>query len=228
MTTTDRAIQVIKAMIVNGELDPGDRLPSLLDLAVQLGVSPGTLREAVRALTLVKVLDTRHGDGVYVSSLTTEHLLETVSLVADFHSEANALHFLEARRILESAATAQAASRITDGQIDELRRIIGEMTPELPMPQRVALDVEFHRRICAASGNPLLASIVDGLTPATVRARVWLGLTEPGAFERTRLEHLAIIDALQARSPDVAASRAMVHINGVEAWLRRHLYPEGV
>ncbi len=223
MTTTDRAIQIIKAMIVTGELDPGDRLPSLPELAAQLEISPGSLREAIRALTLVKVLDARRGDGIYVTSLTTEHLLENVSLVADFQTEADARHFLEARRILEPAATAQAAMRITDRQIAELRQIVDDMTPERSMPERVALDVRFHRGICEASGNPLLASIVDGLTPPTVRTRVWLGLTEPDAFERTRQEHLAIIDALQARTPDVAASRATVHINGVESWLRRHL-----
>jgi DNA-binding FadR family transcriptional regulator len=223
MTIHDQAIQIIKAMIINGELEPGERLPKEADLAVRLGVSRTSLREAVRALTLVKVLDARHGSGVYVTSLQTEELLETVSLVADFHSERHALYFLEARRILEAAATAQAAVRITAEEITELRDIIARMTPELPMPQRVALDVKFHRRICEASGNPLLASIVDGLTPPTIRTRVWLGLTESGAFERTRQEHLAIIDALQNHKPDVAASRATVHIDGVETWLRAHL-----
>jgi GntR family transcriptional regulator, transcriptional repressor for pyruvate dehydrogenase complex len=223
MTIHDQAIQTIKEMIVSGELGPGERLPKEADLAARLGVSRTSLREAVRALTLVKVLEARHGSGVYVGSLQTEELLETVSLIADFQSEAHALHFLEARRILETAATAQAATRITAEEIGGLREIIASMTPELPMPQRVALDVKFHRRICEASGNPLLASIVDGLTPPTIRTRVWLGITEPDAFQRTRQEHLAIIDALQNRKPDVAASRATVHIDGVEAWLRAHL-----
>jgi DNA-binding FadR family transcriptional regulator len=223
MTTHDRAIQLLKAMIVDGRFDPGDRLPNLSKLATQLGISLGSLREAIKALTVVKVLDTRHGQGVYVTDLTTEHLLENMSLVADYHSESSTLHFLEARRILEPAASAQAAVRITTAEIAELREIIDAMTPELPMPQRVALDVAFHRRICDLSGNKLLASIVAGLTPPTIRTRVWLGITEPDAFERTRQEHLAIIDALQKRQPDVAASRAAVHINGVELWLRRHL-----
>src|SRR4051794_23886901 len=82
---TDEAIERIKGMIVSGELRPGDRLPKEADLAIRLGLSRSSLREAVRALSLIRVLDVRQGDGTYVTSLRPEVLLDTVGFVLDFH-----------------------------------------------------------------------------------------------------------------------------------------------
>src|SRR5687768_5016842 len=79
MALTDEAIERIKAMIVSGELKPGDRLPKEVDLAERLGLSRNSLREAVRALSLIRVLDVRQGDGTYVTSLQPEVLLDTVA-----------------------------------------------------------------------------------------------------------------------------------------------------
>jgi DNA-binding FadR family transcriptional regulator len=87
MAITDEAIERIKEMIVSGQLRPGDRLPKEADLANRLGLSRNSLREAVRALSLVRVLDVRQGDGTYVTSLRAELLLDAVSFLADFHRD---------------------------------------------------------------------------------------------------------------------------------------------
>jgi DNA-binding FadR family transcriptional regulator len=87
MAITDEAIERIKEMIVSGQLRPGDRLPKEADLANRLGLSRNSLREAVRALSLVRVLDVRQGDGTYVTSLRPELLLDAVSFLADFHRD---------------------------------------------------------------------------------------------------------------------------------------------
>jgi len=91
---TDDAIDQIKRMIVAGRLRPGDRLPREQDLAELLGLSRGTLREAVRALTAMKVVDVRRGDGAYVTSLAPELMLEALNLVVDLHRGDTVLHFL--------------------------------------------------------------------------------------------------------------------------------------
>ena len=70
VAVTDEAIERIKSMIVSGELQPGDRLPREDELAAELGLSRSSLREAVRALALVRILDVRQGDGTYVTSLS--------------------------------------------------------------------------------------------------------------------------------------------------------------
>src|SRR6476619_4359412 len=100
MALTDEAIKRIKSMIVSGELRPGDRLPREADLAERLGLSRSSLREAVRALALIHVLDVRQGDGTYVTSLEPRLLLDAMTFVVDFHRDDTVLAFLEVRRIL--------------------------------------------------------------------------------------------------------------------------------
>jgi len=121
MALTDEAIEKIKDMIVAGLVQPGERLPKEDELAAQLGLSRSSLREAVRALALVRILDVRQGDGTYVTSLAPELLLDAVSFVIDFHRDDSVLHFLEVRRMLEPAATAIVARDASETQVHRLR-----------------------------------------------------------------------------------------------------------
>lgn len=223
MPVTDEAIEKIKAMIVTGELGPGDRLPKENDLAERLGLSRNSLREAVKALSLIRVLDVRQGDGTYVTSLEPNLLLDAMSFVVDFHRDDTVLEFLEVRRILEPAATAMAATHMTDEQIADLRHVLGQLDDAPTIEALVANDLEFHRRIALGSGNTVLCSLLDGLSGPTTRARIWRGLTQEGAVGKTREQHTAICDAIEARQPEVARSWATVHIAGVEQWLRSTL-----
>ena len=223
MAVTDEAIDKIKAMITSGALRAGDRLPREADLAAELGLSRSSLREAVKALSLVNILDVRRGDGTYVTSLEPRLLLEALSFITDFHHDDTVLEFLQVRRILEPAATAMAAERITDSQVGELRGLMDSLGPD-PQPEAlVRNDLEFHRTIVACAGNSVLSSLLESMSGPTTRARVWRGLTQTGTIQRTLTEHRAILDALAAREPEVARSWATVHIAGVEQWLKAAL-----
>lgn len=223
MAVTDEAIDRIKAMIVSGELRPGDRLPREADLAERLGLSRNSLREAVRALALIQVLDVRQGDGTYVTSLEPPLLLEAMSFVVDFHRDDTVLQFLEVRRILEPAATVMAAQRMPEQEIAELAGVLDALDDYPGVDALVANDLEFHRRIAAGSGNAALCSLLESLSAPTTRARIWRGLTQEGAVARTREQHVAIYEAIATRQPDVARAWATVHVAGVEDWLRRVL-----
>jgi GntR family transcriptional repressor for pyruvate dehydrogenase complex len=220
---TDEAIEKIKAMIVTGELGPGDRLPKENDLAERLGLSRNSLREAVKALSLIRVLDVRQGDGTYVTSLEPNLLLDAMSFVVDFHRDDTVLEFLEVRRILEPAATAMAATQMPDEAVIDLRKVLDQLDDAPTIEALVANDLEFHRRIALGSGNTVLCSLLDGLSGPTTRARIWRGLTQEGAVDKTREQHTAIADAIESRQPEVARSWATVHIAGVEQWLRNTL-----
>ncbi|HVQ90035.1 MAG TPA: FadR/GntR family transcriptional regulator [Mycobacteriales bacterium] len=224
MALTDEAIARIKKMIVSGELRPGDRLPKEADLAERLGLSRNSLREAVKALSLVRVLDVRQGDGTYVTSLQPEILLDTVGFVIDFHRDDSVLHLVEVRRILEPAATALAALAMSDAEIAELGTLVDLLRPSTSAPEPelaelVAADLEFHRRIAAGSGNPALAALIESLSAPTLQARVWRGLTAADFAGRIHDQHRAIHQALRSRQPEVARSWATVHVAGVEDWL---------
>lgn len=223
MALTDEAIDKIKEMITSGELGPGDRLPKEADLAERLGLSRNSLREAVKALSMIRVLDVRQGDGTYVTSLEPDLLLDALSFVVDFHRDDTVLQFLEVRRIMEPAATALATERMTDEEIGKLRGVLDRLGPEPTIEALVANDLEFHRQIAAGSGNAVLCSLIDGLSGPTTRARIWRGLTQEGAAARTREQHQAIVDAIASRRPELARSWATIHVAGVEEWLRRAL-----
>jgi GntR family transcriptional regulator, transcriptional repressor for pyruvate dehydrogenase complex len=220
---TDEAIDKIKQMIISGRVRPGEKLPREADLAAELGLSRNSLREAVKALTLINVLDVRQGDGTYATSLAPSLLLEALSFIVDFHRDDTVLDFLEVRRILEPAATALAAIRMPDEDRIELGKVLDAADASMPMEEFVAADMEFHRQIAIGSRNSVLPSLVDSMSAPTTRARIWRGMTETGAQERTLGEHRAIYRAIMSRDADLARSCATIHIAGIESWLRTAL-----
>ena len=150
-----------------------------------------------------------------MTSLEPRLLLEALSFIVDFHRDDTVLELLRVRRILEPAATAMAAERITDAETEGLRKLLDSIGPHPEPEELVANDLEFHRRIVACSGN----SVLESISAPTTRARVWRGLTQTGTMAQTLAEHRAILDALDAHEPEIARSWATVHIAGVEQWL---------
>ena len=220
-TVTQRAIEQIKAKIATGELEPGQRLPTERDLAADLGLSRSSMREAIRALTVMGVLEARHGAGLYVTRLEPGDLLETFGTVAEISRGATLLHLVRVRKILEPAAAATAAARMDDEALARLRAEMTAMENGTTAEEIVAHDLEFHRLITEAAGNPVLDAILGGLNSRTFRARVWRGYREEGVFPRTFAEHDRIYQALAERDPEAARIAAAVHIGAVEDWARR-------
>jgi GntR family transcriptional repressor for pyruvate dehydrogenase complex len=220
---TDEAILKIKEMILTGDLKPGDRLPPEKELGEALGLSRSSLREAVKALEIIRVLDVRRGDGTYVTSLSPSLLLDALSFVVDVHQDDSVLELFEVRRILEPAAAGLATPRMTEADIAHLRELLAQVDGTPSVDQLVANDIVFHRYICERSGNAYLTRMLDALSSSTLRARVWRGLTQEGSVQRTLTEHRAIVDALEAGDADLVAAQMTVHVSGVAAWLRRAL-----
>jgi GntR family transcriptional repressor for pyruvate dehydrogenase complex len=220
MAVTDIAIFKIKEMILSGELGPGDRLPPEKELSERLGLSRSSMREAVKALEVIRVLDVRRGDGTYVTSLEPHLLLEAMSFVVDLHADSSILELFAVRRILEPAAVALAALTIDATAIARLRTQIRSVNDATDVEGLVAHDLEFHGAIVAEAGNAYLASLIDSLSSNTVRARIWRGLTQEHAVARTLAEHASIVDALERGDTELAQALTIVHISGVEQWLR--------
>ena len=223
MAVTEEAIIRIREMIVSGQLLPGDRLPPEKELSKMLGVSRNSLREAVKALELIKVLDVRRGDGTYVTSLEPHLLLDAMGFVADMHGDQSLLEIFEVRRVLEPYITGRAVEQATGEQLIELRSIMNAVDESKDVAELVAHDIKFHRYISQIAGNAYLTSLLDGLSSATARARVWRGLVQERSISRTLDEHRAIVEAFDARDVEIARSWSKVHIGGVEAWLRTAL-----
>ena len=223
MALTDDAISKIKNMILDGRLKPGDRLPREADLAEQLGISRGSLREAVRALSMIRILDVRRGDGTYVTSLEPELLLETLTFVIDFHQDSDILDLFEVRRALEPLAAEKAALLMPAEEAAELLTLVDSISAEDSVDAWVANDMEFHHRIAVAADNSVLCLLADSVAARTHQARIWRGVTQQDSFEQTRREHRAIALAIAERQASVAAACSLAHVAGIEGWLRRSL-----
>jgi GntR family transcriptional repressor for pyruvate dehydrogenase complex len=162
----------------------------------------------------------RRGDGTYVTSLEPRLLLEALSFVVDLHDDRSVLEIFGVRRILEPAAARLAATRMTGEQLDDLERLLETTTAVEGVEALVQHDLEFHRAISEACGNDYLAHLVESISSHTVRARIWRGLTQQGAVERTIAEHRAILSALRQHDADLASAHALTHVAGIEDWLR--------
>jgi GntR family transcriptional regulator, transcriptional repressor for pyruvate dehydrogenase complex len=217
---TDQAIAKIKELISSGEFTAGARIPTERELTQRFGVSRSSLREAVRALALVGVLESRVGDGTYVTTLEPELLLTGVGFVSDLVDGASLLELHQVRRLLEPEATRLATPRLTDEDLDRLTECIGQMEAADSVQSYIEADTAFHRVILAACGNATLASLIENLSSGTLRARMWQSLTSREAIEATIASHRAIRRALAARDAETAAAADVMHLAIAEEWLR--------
>lgn len=222
MSVTDEAILRIRELITSGRINPGDRLPPEQELAAMLGISRSSLREAVKALSQARVLDVRRGDGTYVTSLEPDLLLSGLSFVVDLMQDSTLVEVFEVRKLLEPAATALAAQRITPEQVQQLRDSLQAMRGAHDPEELVMRDMEFHAHIAGATGNASLCSILEAISTRGLRARIWRASVS-GMKTMTLSQHSLILEALAARDAVLARSAATIHVSESERWLKEYL-----
>ena len=212
---TDDAIEPIRELIASGEWGPGTRLPREADLAAQLGLSRNSLREAVRALSLARVLEVRQGDGTYVSSLEPRELLEP-TLLGDPSaaragrcsscSRCGGCSSRKRRRWPRCAPTTTIKAALRR----ELDRMFaaGDRAEDL-----VEADAAFHDVIGQAPGNAVLRSLLRSLSTSTVRARLWHGMADRGALDTgARGAHAHLRGDRRGRRRSRPCARRSLHI----------------
>lgn len=211
------AVSHIQRLVQRGDLGPGERLPPERELARELGVSRSTLREAIRALVVMNILVSRHGDGTYVSSLEPELLSAPFAFALDAQPALRGSLF-EARRVLETACARLAAERIGDDEIVQLERLAS--TGDADLEELIDRDLELHTAIARATRNPILLGLLGSIGTLGLESRRDSAVL-PGQAARTRRHHRAIIAALRRRSPDDAARAMDVHLASVERAVKR-------
>jgi GntR family transcriptional repressor for pyruvate dehydrogenase complex len=222
-SATDQAIAKIKELISSGEFTAGARLPTERALTQRFGVSRSSLREAVRALTLVGVLEPRVGDGTYVTTLEPALLLTGIGFVSDLARADSLLEIHQVRRLLEPEATRLATARLGEEDLVRLEECLRRMESADGTPAFIEADTAFHRVILDACGNATLASLIQNLSSGTVLARMWQSVVARGAVEATVASHWSIFNALRARDAERAAAADVMHLGIAEEWLRKVL-----
>jgi GntR family transcriptional repressor for pyruvate dehydrogenase complex len=209
-----QAAESIKQMILAGELEPGDALPSERDLAVMLGISRPSLREGIRVLSAMNVLEPRHGGGTYVTSLDPRLLAQPVSFLLQVDPTAFR-HLLEVRHVLEVGAARLAAPRISDETLAGLLQLAGQAAKVLAdADQYLRLDYEIHTTIIEATGNPIYISLYESIADLSLESRKRTARSS-SVRRRAHEDHVAIIAALSTRDPDAAALAMGSHLDAM-------------
>lgn len=218
---TDRILSLIREQ----SLRPGDKLPPERELALLMGVSRATVREALRSLAMMNVIELRHGSGSFVTSLEPKLLVENFDLVFSL-TDNSFLQLIEAREVIEPGATALAAQHITDDEIAELEDILRRSRQCLQnnpadFPQ---LDIEFHVKTAEFSRNVLLTRIMQAIAQMSIASSQRTAVDQTGVstkrVERAIRMHQNILDAIKARNPELARQRMFEHLLSVENTLR--------
>jgi GntR family transcriptional repressor for pyruvate dehydrogenase complex len=210
----DQAIETIKEMIVRGDVRAGQRLPPERELAAQLGVSRPSLREAIRALIALNILDSRHGDGTFVSSLEPDLLIKPIDFVLQVNDGGMAALF-EARRELEAGIAALAAERATDLELAELEDLVTQGRTKVNDPDAfIDYDVEFHDRVRRFARSPVLASMLGSVSLLSLESR--RRTAQVGAVRsRAASDHALMVKKLKARDSEGARQAMLSHLQHV-------------
>jgi GntR family transcriptional repressor for pyruvate dehydrogenase complex len=203
------------SLIQGGQLHPGDKLPPERELAATMRVSRPSLREALRALALMNVIDMRQGDGTYVTSLEPALLTEHLDFVFSL-DDSTFLQLFQARRILEPGIVALAAQTISSKELLELEQCLVKALGCIDNHDAfLQADLELHEKITAAARNPILSRFMTALTRLGVASRRrTVGI--PGVREQSAADHERIVTALKTRDPESARQAMLQHLNHVE------------
>lgn len=202
-------------MIQDGNLNPGDPLPSERELMQALNVGRPAIREAMQSLHRMGLLDIRHGGRARVSEPSMARMIEPMGetmrhLLA--HSPTSLEHLKEARAIFEMEMVRIAAAKRSQTDIERLTRILESQAAAHQQPKLFReLDGEFHREVAAISGNPILTAVSEAIFRWLTDFHVDL-VQFPGLEKLTLAEHQAVLDAIVARKPLIAAKAMQTHL----------------
>jgi GntR family transcriptional repressor for pyruvate dehydrogenase complex len=221
------AMEIIKRMILRGELVAGQKLPPERQLALQLGVSRPSLREAISALIALNILESRHGHGTFVTSLDPELLIEPIDFVLHVNED-NLKSLFEARRALEAGAAALAAQRAGDIELARMEEHVKRDPTMVGDPEAfLQHDVQFHDMIRRASHSPILSSLLGSIAALSIESRRRTG-QQIAARQRSVSDHRAMVRALKARDARAAYQAMIDHLSHVEEvlWSSRQTTPQ--
>ena len=204
-------LEHLRKLIESKDMQPGERLPSERALALKFRVGRPSIREAIKVLQTLDVLDSRHGDGTFVKSRTglSGGWPSSVELGT---RNIDLIELLEVRKMIEPSAAALAAARASEKQLRVMEReVVAQEKRPNDMENLIRHDYLFHEVILQASGNTVLLDLARFLTPLLVQSRKLTGMTSSD-LSRTIHQHRAIFEAIRRRDPEMAEHAMRSHL----------------
>jgi GntR family transcriptional regulator, transcriptional repressor for pyruvate dehydrogenase complex len=217
---SERIAHMLLNLIKEKQLRPGDRLPPERELAAMMQVSRPSLREALRALQIMNIIDNRQGSGTYITSLEPERLIEHLDIIFTLN-DATYSELFEARKILEAGVAALAAGTISDGVVGELEHCLDRALIAIDDPEAfLEIDLELHRKILEATGNTILSLFMRSISQLSIYSRRRTG--ERLEVRRQTIEdHRTIVQALKLRDPAAARGAMLDHLSHIEQAMKQ-------
>lgn len=210
----DEIADRIRGMILAGAFPPAQPLPPERDLAERFGVSRGAIRDALRMLEMIGLIETRHGQGTFPQELTVDRLVAPLTAVMAYRPDMRD-ELMDVRRMFEPAVARAAAVRATEEDFADLERMLDAQRLKLKAGESpIVEDTSFHALLARSTQNRVVVSIMAILNDLLVESRK-LALSQKGRPEQSIQGHEAVIAALRRRDPDAAAQAMNKHIKQI-------------
>ena len=215
LLTPQRIVEQFQQMIATKHLAPGDRLPPERELAALFDVGRSTLREAMRVLESMEIVETRPGQGTFLrgTDLPLTIIARPGLSCAAFRT------VMEARRAVEPTIAALAAARATPEALRRLHQALADQATQIETGENgTAGDLAFHRELTRAAANAVLQHIRESLEAVLEAGRKAVEQPGSGRPHQSLAEHQAILAAVAARNPPEAERRMVAHLEAVRDW----------
>ncbi|MBL8232132.1 MAG: FadR family transcriptional regulator [Bryobacterales bacterium] len=211
-TWTAVTFERLVKLILSGQWPEGARIPPERELCLQLGIARASLREAVKALELIGVLESRVGDGTFICPRS--EFLSRPLLWAITGTDLNELRdIIEARRLIEEDIASLAAERANQEELQKIAAAVEDLRAALPDPEAcLAADLRFHLAIAEAAHNQILLNSVQ-LLRNLMKQWILLKLQIPGTAVRVLEQHEVIYSAIRMRDASLAREAMSKHLS---------------
>lgn len=215
-----RVVGHVVELIRTGNLRPGDRLPPERELVEIFSISRPSLREAMRALSTLGIVESRHGGGTFVTALDARTLLAPLDIFLQL-SQVNIEDTFESRRIIEIEIVRKAAAQAKRADVADLKEMIAAHVKiqKDPVGFRI-LDSRFHEKISSIAGNAVLQRVAYGLYNMDLHIRR-RATAEPGLIAQSTEDHACIAAAIAAHDPNQAAAAMAQHLTHIKESTQR-------
>jgi GntR family transcriptional repressor for pyruvate dehydrogenase complex len=208
-------------VILSGQIEPGTRMPSERKLAETFGVGRSAMREALKALSLIGLVEVRQGDGTYLRRADSALLPEVIEWGL-LLGEPRTMDLVEARQEIEIILAGFAAQRRTEEDVEKLAELLENMKTATTATQFVENDVAFHLALSAAARNSALRDIHSSIQ-ALLRAWILRAISSEGAMLPSYAEHVPIFEAVASGDADAARWAMAEHMSSAANRLRANL-----
>jgi GntR family transcriptional repressor for pyruvate dehydrogenase complex len=221
---SDEVYKQIVSLISNGQLKPGDKIPSERELSAELGISRQSIREALNRAEVMGLIDVRQGEGSFILSSLNESLKPPLTVIMEEGVE-RIFDFLEIRKLIEGWCAEKAALEATEEELKDMKTILDKMKKVVSKDKQwEELDLVLHRSIAKATHNIVAIHIMDALkVNFSLFFRFTKSMPSTERLDVLWQHHYEIIDAIARKESIEAKQKVIDHLNFIEEKIRKDI-----